>query len=294
MTAQTVPTLETPFQPSKRFIKSVSVVSTGSVDIHPEHIYGTNKPAMWWIFASKRWVNVPISVFIIEHRDGLVLFDTGMDRAVVTGSHYFPGKVTELFMDHIFKFHMNEEDTLTAQLKLAGFDATDVKKAVISHLHFDHIGGIREIPQAELIVCEKAWQHMLDPKSEKDVVLRDYIDIPGVNWKRIHYHEIDDPDIAPFKHAYDLMGDGSMLLLPTPGHLPGSLSMLVRRENSPPLLLVGDLTYYADLLMQNKVSGTGDHKLLLDSFTKVQGLKQRLPDLEILPAHDWCAEEILG
>ena len=293
MATQTVSKLETPFKPSTRIIKSVRVVTTGSVDIHPEHIYGSNKPAIWWIFASKQWVNVPISVFIIEHRDGLVLFDTGMNRDVITNPHYFPGKVTEMFMDHIFKFHMNEDDTLTTQLNAAGFAASDVKKAVISHLHFDHVGGISEIPQAELVVCEKAWQHMLDPKSEKDVVLRDYIDIPSANWHRIRYQEMDIPDIQPFKHAYDLMGDGSMLLFPTPGHLPGSLSMLVRRENSPPLLMVGDLTYYTDLLMQNNLAGTGDRKLLLDSFAKVRELKQRLPDLQILPAHDWSAVETL-
>jgi glyoxylase-like metal-dependent hydrolase (beta-lactamase superfamily II) len=293
MSTETVSKLETPFKPSTRIIKSVRVVTTGSVDIHPEHIYGSHKPAMWWIFASKQWVNVPISVFIIEHRDGLVLFDTGMNMGVITNPHYFPSKVTELFMDHIFKFHMNEEDTLTAQLNAAGYSASDVKKAVISHLHFDHVGGISEIPQAELVVCEKGWQHMLDPKSEKDVILRDYIETPGANWHRIRYHEIDDSDIKPFKHAYDLMGDGSMLLLPTPGHLPGSLSMLVRRENSPPLLLVGDLTYYTDLLMQDNLPGTGDHKLLLNSFAKVRELKQRLPDLLILPTHDWSAVEIL-
>ena len=53
----------------------------------------------------------------------------------------------------------------------------------------------------------------------------------------------DDALLAPFGGCYDVMEDGSMTLPPTPGHTPGSMSMLVRAADMPPLLLAGDLTY---------------------------------------------------
>ena len=89
------------------------------------------------------------------------------------------------------------------------------------------------------------------------------------------------------------MGDGSMTLLPTPGHTPGSLSMFVRSQGLPPILLVGDLTYELDLLMNDQVPGIGDAAALRSSFAKVRALKEQLPELVLLPAHDPNAMEAL-
>jgi glyoxylase-like metal-dependent hydrolase (beta-lactamase superfamily II) len=254
--------------------------------VHPEHIFGTRKPSLWWIFTSNEWVPIPINVFVIEHADGLVLFDTGMDRSVVTNPDYFPDKVTAFFMRHIFRFHQGPEDTLTQQLAAAGYRAGDVRLAVMSHLHFDHAGGIAEIPQAELLVSQDAWDHMLGRHPEREGVLKRDIDIPGARWRRMVFSPTADPALAPFDRAYDVMGDGSMVLLPTPGHLPGSVSMLVRMTGTPPVLLIGDLAYSVAALERGQIPGTGDKEELRDSYDKVRALKAHLPGLVVASSHD--------
>ncbi len=274
-------------------IKSLSVISTGSGKVHSEHIYGSRKPALWWIFASKPTFSIPIYVFIIEHSQGLVLFDTGMDRAVITNPDYFPDKITGFFMRHIFHFHQEPEDTLSIQLARAGFNTDDVQKAVISHLHFDHAGGIREIPEAELIVSQEAWEHMMGPHPEREGVLRRDIDIADTKWRKIAMHPTDDKSLAPFTQAFDLMGDESIVLLPTPGHLPGSLSMLIRRKDLPPVLLIGDLAYSVEALERRQLPGTGDKELLRASYEKVLELKKNLPELIILSSHDPKAIDLI-
>jgi N-acyl homoserine lactone hydrolase len=71
-------------------ILRVSVVSTGQVQIRPDHLASTWRPTAWWLLASRRWTGRrPINAYVIEHRDGLVLFDTGQDRASVTDPGYF-------------------------------------------------------------------------------------------------------------------------------------------------------------------------------------------------------------
>jgi glyoxylase-like metal-dependent hydrolase (beta-lactamase superfamily II) len=70
--------------------------------------------------------------------------------------------------------------------------------------------------------------------------------------------------------------------------------MLARIEGKAPVLLVGDLTYQADLLMNDRVAGTGNRARLLASYAKVRGLKDQLPDLVILPSHDFAAQELLS
>ena len=272
-------------------IKAVTAISTGWGEVHPEHIFGTKKPTLWWILMSRRWVPIPINVFVIEHTRGLVLFDTGMDRAAVTKSDYFPDKVTAFFMRHVFRFHQGPEDTLTRQLELAGYKARDVRAAVMSHLHFDHAGGIREIPQAELIATEEAWDHMMGPHPEREGVLRRDLNVPGASWRLITFPRVDDPALGPFTHSLDLMGDRSIVLLPVQGHLPGSLAMLIRRQDGPPLFLIGDLAYNLRAFERGQVPGTGDAEQLRASYDQVADLKALMPDLLVIPSHD---EEAVG
>lgn len=275
-------------------IARVSVISTGEGEAHHEHIYGTRKPALWWIFFGRRRVRLPINVYVVEHKDGLVLFDTGQDRAVVTDPDFYPDRITALFMRHIFRWHIGPGDTLTIQLERAGYSAADVRSAVISHLHADHVGCIAEIPQADLYAAEEGFAYMRGPDHpERHFVYRDRIEIPGAKWRPIAFEPTDDPALAPFTEAFDLMGDGSLVVLPTPGHLDGSVSMLVRRGEAAPLLFIGDLTYDEDLLQRDRFPAIGDRDELRSSFAKVRALKTRRPDLVILPAHDPRAAEKL-
>src|SRR3954452_13621246 len=66
-------------------VKAVSVISTGTVRIRPEHPGGSRAPLIWCLLTSRRWTPPqPINVYVIEHARGLILFDTGQDRASVT------------------------------------------------------------------------------------------------------------------------------------------------------------------------------------------------------------------
>jgi glyoxylase-like metal-dependent hydrolase (beta-lactamase superfamily II) len=135
------------------------VVSTGTVVIHPEHAARDRKPMYWWLFTSRRWTRpLPINVYVIERGDGLVLFDAGQDRASVTDAGYFPGGVAGVMYDRLARFDVGPADTLTAQLAALGYDIADVHTVVLSHLHQDHIGGLRELTAAEIVVSGQEWR----------------------------------------------------------------------------------------------------------------------------------------
>jgi glyoxylase-like metal-dependent hydrolase (beta-lactamase superfamily II) len=276
-------------------IRAVSVITTGEAEAHHEHIYGTRKPDLWWIFFGRRRVRLPVNVYVIEHESGLVLFDAGQTRALVTDPNYYPDRVTALFMRNIFRWHIGPDDTLTAQLERAGYAAADVRTAVISHLHSDHVSCIDEIPQAELYAAEEGFAYMRGPDHpERHFILRDRIEIPGAKWHSIPFTPTSDAELAPFTEAFDLKGDGSMVVLPTPGHIEGSVSMLVRRGERPPLLMIGDITYSEELLQRDQFPVLGDKEQLRASFAKVRALKEHMPDLVILAAHDPSAAEKLA
>ena len=280
--------------PSETAIGAVTVITTGEGAGHVEHLNGTRKPDLWWIFFGRRWQRLPLNVYVIEHRDGLVLFDAGQTREAVTNPNYYPGGVTGLFLRHLFRWEIEPEDTLTEQLERAGYAAADIRKVVISHLHADHVGCIGEIPQAELYTAAEGLNYMrYGDHPERRFVLRDRIELPGAHWHPIHFEPSLDPALEPFTEAFDLMGDGSLVVLPTPGHIEGSSSLLVRRGERPPLLMIGDLTYSESMLMNDQFPAVGDRDQLRVSFAKVRALKARMPDLVILPAHDFSAADKL-
>lgn len=271
---------------SDQAIRSVHILSTGTGEQHKEHRQGSSLPQLWWVLMSRSWIKVPLACFVLEHRDGLVLFDTGMDPAIKSDPNYIDSAIGRFLLNRIFRLHIGPGDALGKQLEALGFAPSAVKTAVISHLHFDHIGGIADVPQAELLVSKDEWDQLSGPHPEREWVLREHIELPGAKWRQIDFEPTDDPLLAPFGGSYDVMGDGSMILLATPGHTPGSLSMLVRSEGKPPLLLVADLAYDTKLLMKDQIPGTGDAAALRSSYAKVRALKEQLPDLVILVSHD--------
>jgi glyoxylase-like metal-dependent hydrolase (beta-lactamase superfamily II) len=268
-------------------IRRVSVVSTGNVQIRPDHEASTWRPTALWLLASRTWTGPkPINAYVIEHRDGLVLFDTGQDRASVIESDYFPGGLTKVLYDRLARFEIGPQETLSAGLDRLGYGVGDVSTAVVSHLHQDHIGGLGELGQADILVSQTEWDTLSSPLPEMRGLMGRHIDLPGLRWWRIEPAPTEDSTLLPFRACHDVFGDGSLVLLPTPGHTPGSLSLLVRQPDTAPLLMVGDLTYDVHLLEEGHVPGVGSGRRLRRATAMVNQLRQHHPDLVILPAHD--------
>ena len=268
-------------------IRRVSVLSTGHVQIRPDHVASTWRPTYWWLLTSRRWTGPrPINAYVIEHRDGLVLFDTGQDRASVTEPGYFPGGITGALYDRLARFEIGPEDTLSIGMNRLGYALADVGTAVISHLHQDHIGGLGELDQADILVSRTEWATLSSPLPEMRGLMRRHIDLPGLRWQQIEPEPTNDAGLSPFRECHDLFGDGTLVLLPTPGHTPGSMSLLVRRPGRPPLMMVGDLTYDVHVLEDGHVPGVGSRHRLRESTAMINQMRRRHSDLAILAAHD--------
>jgi N-acyl homoserine lactone hydrolase len=276
-------------------IDSVQVASTGSVWIRPEHRRSRRTPMLWWLATSRRWTQrLPINVYVIRRGDEVVLFDAGQDRRSVTDPRYFPRGAAGWPYRRLARFEIGADETLVARLGALGIRPDQVTTVVLSHLHQDHIGGIGELPNATRVVARAEWEAARSPVAAAlNGFLSEHLALDDPRWRPIEFERLADDALAPFETGHRLFGDDSTILLPLPGHTPGSMGLLVRPVAGPPLLLVGDLTYDVGLLDREQVPGVGGHGEVLATTRRVNELRRRMPDLVVLAAHDPSAASLL-
>jgi glyoxylase-like metal-dependent hydrolase (beta-lactamase superfamily II) len=175
---------------------------------------------------------LPVNANLVEHPGGRCLFDTGQTAAAAHPG-YLPRWHPFL---RLARFELDEGDEAGVQLQASGVPPASVDHVVLSHLHTDHVGGVGAFPDADVVAGGLEWRRAQGVGGR----LRGYF--PG-RWPsavRPRLVTPDGPAVGPFPASYDLVGDGSLTIVPTPGHTPGHLSMVVRGATRA-WFLAGDL-----------------------------------------------------
>ena len=119
-----------------------------------------------------------------------------------------------------------------------GIPPEDVRWVVLSHLHTDHAGGLAPFASAEVIVPRLEWERASGVRGR----VRGYLPQEWPAGLAPRLVDFEAPPVGPFAGSHDVVGDGNLLLVPTPGHTPGHAALLVRGE-SQTWLLGGDLAH---------------------------------------------------
>ncbi len=175
---------------------------------------------------------LPVQAFLVEHPAGLCLFDTGQTaRAASPG--YLPRWHPFL---RLARFELGPTDEVGAQLGAAGLEPGSVRWVVLSHLHTDHAGGLGAFAGSEIVVSRVEWQRAQGLAGR----LRGYLPQHWPSGARPRLVDPEGPPLGPFPWSLDLAGDGTLLVVPAPGHTPGHLG-LVARDGSGGAFLGGDM-----------------------------------------------------
>jgi glyoxylase-like metal-dependent hydrolase (beta-lactamase superfamily II) len=118
------------------------------------HVFNTGSMSLprGFLFQGGSWferMELPVPTFVIRHPDGrTVVYDTGFSEAINRNPNEYIG----FFASVVGRFAMADGQALSAQMREAGIDPADVTHVVLSHLHFDHAGGMEDFPAAEVVV----------------------------------------------------------------------------------------------------------------------------------------------
>ncbi|HEX8341061.1 MAG TPA: N-acyl homoserine lactonase family protein [Tepidisphaeraceae bacterium] len=208
------------------------------------------------------------SCYLIRHGDDVMLWDTG-----------YPAEGTPT---------ITIRQSVVQQLRTLSLDPAQVGRVGISHYHGDHVGQAKDFPAATLMIGAGDWTALTGtPPASTAAQLAHWVSGGG--------------KVEQVRGDKDVFGDGSVVMLDTPGHTPGHHSLLVRLKGKGDVLLTGDLAHFTENYATNGVpsfnTNRADTLASLDRFKAMaKNLKatvviQHEPaDVAKLPAFPAAAE----
>ena len=166
-------------------------------------------------------IDLPVSSALIRHKQGNVLFDTGCHPSVVDNAEGRWGPLAKAM-----KPLMNANETLLPSLACTGLGPDDIDIVVNSHFHPDHCGCNQFFRKATILAHAKEIEAAKAPGAESVGYLK-------ADWDH-------GQPMEAVNGEKDLFGDSRVVLVPLPGHTPGSLGALVNLDRDGGFLLASD------------------------------------------------------
>jgi N-acyl homoserine lactone hydrolase len=194
------------------------------------------------------------SCYLIKHGSEYMLWDTGQP---LTAPNVAP------------------KTSLPDQLAQLNLKPENIKYVGISHYHGDHTGEVASFPGATLLIGKGDWDGITAAKPPAGVNVALF-----TNWTS------GGGKVEPVVGDKDVFGDGSVIMLNTPGHTPGHHSLLVKLADMGPVILSGDLAHFHENYESNGVPGFNDNRAnTIASTERVKALTKTIKAKVILQ-HD--------
>lgn len=198
-------------------------------------------------------LDIVMSCYLIKHGADWMLWDAGLP------GKYLKGPLTE------GTFVTKLDRTIVEQIGDLGLKPADIKYVAVSHAHFDHVGQLKDFPNATLIIQRAELKAIADSaEAAKHYIIAELLSthIEGEKLNRVW---AIDGDV-------DIFGDGTLKTIRTPGHTPGSMAVLLKLKNAGPYVLSGDQWHFTENHQRQQVPVWNyDHE---DTITSGQKLDE--------------------
>ncbi len=231
-------------------------------------------------------------VALLRHpHHGWLLWDTGYAPRLLEVTRHLPFALYR----RATPLHLRPELAVAAQLGRFGLSPGDIRRVIISHFHADHIAGLHDFPQAELIASSAAYADIANRRGLR-ALRRGFIPalMPDDFCARATLlPPFSGPPLPALGPTHDLFGDGALLLVELPGHARGQIGLLVQSERGR-ILLAADGSWISRAIRERLPPDRITHLFVDDpravsaTIERLHAFSQACPDVVIVPTH--CPE----
>jgi len=216
------------------------------------------------------YIDAPILAFLVETPNGRILYDVGCDYRKIASPEQ-----RERFFDPMRPLfeppQMSEEQRIPSYLARLGLTVKDIDLVFLGHLHFDHAGGLCDLPGCEVHVHR---DELVAARTRLDDGVFDDEIAGAAAWKV----QTDEYELAPGVHA-----------VATPGHTAGHMSLFVELPRGRPVVLCGDAADLRENLVDEVAPGycwQDDEARALASIRRLKAIESE-QRAELWPNHDF-------
>ncbi|MBX3230448.1 MAG: MBL fold metallo-hydrolase [Labilithrix sp.] len=228
------------------------------------------------------------SGIVVRHAKGTVLVDAGASTSYDAEIEPYSGKDRAFY--EAIPAMMKPRAPLPAVLAGMGIRADEITSFLPTHVHVDHVGGMMDMPDVPVLLTPP----------EAELVRRGLdetlFEIVPAHARRlaplVKEIELTDQPHEGFARSFDPFGDGTIVVVPLPGHTPGSVGVFLDLHDGHPIFHVGDTVSTLAQLEAGEPKGflmadtDSDPDATLERVGDLRALAARAPNVRILPAHD--------
>jgi glyoxylase-like metal-dependent hydrolase (beta-lactamase superfamily II) len=232
-------------------------------------------------------------VALLRHPEhGWLLWDTGYAPRMWEATRGWPFWLYRLATP----LHITPELAVVAQLGRWGLQAGDIGRIIISHFHADHVAGLLDFPDAQLIASEAGYT---DVAARRGVRALGRAFVPGLmpgDFARralLIPEPFTEPSLPGLGPTHDLFGDGSLRLVALPGHARGQIGLLAETERGR-ILFAADGAWLSRAIREGRPPHwlthffVDDPAALAATIRGLQVFARACPEVNIIPTH--CPE----
>jgi N-acyl homoserine lactone hydrolase len=227
-------------------------------------------------------IEAPCLAYAVRHPSaGTILIDTGFHRDASEDRRKDFGRL----MAFVFRNLRPAPEPYDEQLGRLGVAPGDVERVIMTHLHVDHTSGMRLLPNARFISTGDEWASA----TGRGAAGNGYISHHLPPATRLEFLDFDDSGerYGPFSSTIDLLGDGSVRLISTPGHTRGHMSVLLRVAGGRQVLVIGDAVYTLQSVRDERLPLlTASDESYLRSLREIKAFSEQDADAILVPTHD--------
>jgi glyoxylase-like metal-dependent hydrolase (beta-lactamase superfamily II) len=152
----------------------------------------------------------------------------------------------------------------------------------MTHLHTDHAGGLHHFPKSEIFVSRTEWHQAAGFMGR----LRGYLNNRFPDWLHPRLVDFAPEPYGVFPESFALTSAGDVRLVPTPGHTPGQMSVVIEGAGGKRIFLAGDASYSEELMLRGAVDGVSpDDETAKTTLERIRRFAEDAPTV-YLPSHD--------